>query len=493
MVGTCISLLTCYCSVQARRHTSDPVTQSTMGASGARQAVGYNSSASVVSAVFLFFNIMISNAIRLSRPQLQSTIILYSIYANVSGTFAPHFSNMDQVNVFVRQLTASFFSGFAIAIVCHFLIFPFSVRDVVFDEMKSYFKSLQKVLVAEQEYLQSMESADMLREVKSGQSRKRPRFDKATAGLKASMATLSGLHAKLQADIPFAKREYAWDRLSAKNISNLFVKLQAIYLPFVGLVSMVDILERLAEERAAGENAVVDHPDNITSQQGVAEWNEMMISLHDPFEHIISGMSQGLHHVAYLLKLEKLPKAKQKDREAADPAFIGPGEAGFSEQLDAICSKFWERRVEALKLWCKQRGIQFIDHEPGNPETNEIHLARIFSRDHARQQLYMILYMEYLLHAAADAVCDLVKEADRLVETGTMKRRRLLVPGKKRLMKWLKAACKIEDSSTDNAVDSFEVRLFTLALGDAFKKRKNPEHLDSDGALIFLNISLLTY
>lgn len=205
LIGTCIAFLTCYCSVQVRSHTSTPATQPTMGASGARQAVGYNSNASAVSAIFLFVNIMASNAVRLSRPQLQSTIMLYSIYANVSGTFAPLFSDMGEVNVFVRQLTASFCSGFAIAIACHVLIFPFSARDVVFDEMKNYFKLLQNVLLAEQEYLQSMESADMLREGDQNTSKKRSGFDKASAGLKASMTALSALHAKLQADIPFAK------------------------------------------------------------------------------------------------------------------------------------------------------------------------------------------------------------------------------------------------------------------------------------------------
>lgn len=255
----------------------------------------------------------------------------------------------------------------------------------------------------------------------------------------------------------------------------MFVKLRAIYLPLVGLVSMVDILERLAGE-TGGKTAAADRLDDITTREGIREWNEIMQSLHDPFENLINGMSDGLHHVTYRLKFEKMPKHKQEDTEA-DLTITRPGEPGFASHLHEKCNRFWGKRAEALKIWCKQKRIPLIDHNSENPETYKVHLTRIFSRDHARQQLYMILYMEYLLHATADAVCDLAKEADILIENGTMKRRRLLVPGKRRLLKWLRAAFKIEDSSDENAVDSFEETMYTLSLGDAFKKRKNPEHL----------------
>jgi Na+/melibiose symporter-like transporter len=83
-IGACIAMLTCYSSVRARLNTSDPTSSSTIGASGTHQALQYNSSASAVSAVWLFFNIMFANALRFSRPQLQLPIILYSIFANVS-------------------------------------------------------------------------------------------------------------------------------------------------------------------------------------------------------------------------------------------------------------------------------------------------------------------------------------------------------------------------------------------------------------------------
>ena len=83
-IGSCIALLTCYCSVQARIQTSQPVSSANTGASGSTQAVEYNSSASAVCGIWLFFNIMFANALRFSRPQLQTPVIMYSIFANVS-------------------------------------------------------------------------------------------------------------------------------------------------------------------------------------------------------------------------------------------------------------------------------------------------------------------------------------------------------------------------------------------------------------------------
>ena len=83
-IGAAIALLVCYSSVQARLHTSLPMQTGSAGASGTQQAVEYNSSASAVSAVWLFFNILFANALRFARPQLQLTIILYSIFANIA-------------------------------------------------------------------------------------------------------------------------------------------------------------------------------------------------------------------------------------------------------------------------------------------------------------------------------------------------------------------------------------------------------------------------
>jgi hypothetical protein len=85
--------------------------------------------------------------------------------------------------------------------------------------------------------------------------------------------------------------------------------------------------------------------------------------------------------------------------------------------------------------------------------------------------------MEYLLHSASQAVLELVKFADDKVKDGTMSRRRLIVPGRRRLKKWILSSLRVEDGSNDHATDSAEASMYTISLGQAFKQQKDPEHL----------------
>ncbi len=89
-IGACITLLTIYCSVQARAHTTAHQADESQSASGGPSpgaaVAPYNSSASAVCAIWLFFNIYVSNTLRALRPQLQFPVIMYSIFANVAST-----------------------------------------------------------------------------------------------------------------------------------------------------------------------------------------------------------------------------------------------------------------------------------------------------------------------------------------------------------------------------------------------------------------------
>lgn len=65
-LGTCIgaamTLLAIYCAVQARVHTTHALPAASGSPSPSAQARGYNSSASVVSAIWLFVNVYVVNA-----------------------------------------------------------------------------------------------------------------------------------------------------------------------------------------------------------------------------------------------------------------------------------------------------------------------------------------------------------------------------------------------------------------------------------------------
>ncbi|MCJ1474860.1 hypothetical protein MMC13_003520 [Lambiella insularis] len=331
-VGAAIALLTVYCSVQARLHTTfAPATVSGGPVPGAAVA-SYNSSASAVCAIWLFVNIFVSNSLRFTRPQLQLPVIIYSIFANVSSTYAPQFDTMTQGIDFVEKLLEGFLSGFAIAAVVNVFVFPKSSRDVVFKEAVAYMKAIQRVLKAQNAYLQSLEREDMFRSNGKGAADATPQGVSTAKAFKAALAALTALHGKLRADLTFAKREVDYGHLGPKELDELFQRFRGILLPLIGMGSVVDIFNRIADHR--GWKVSDDEDDAKATAERLAErerkdkevrqWNEVMRTLHEPFELMSAAMNDGLQHASYVLGLTKRPKAME-------PNAAGDLEAGKAE------------------------------------------------------------------------------------------------------------------------------------------------------------------
>lgn len=90
--------------------------------------------------------------------------------------------------------------------------------------------------------------------------------------------------------------------------------------------------------------------------------------------------------------------------------------------------------------------------------------------------------MEFLLWSTGRAVLDLVHFADQKAEQGVMKKKRLIVPSMKRIRKWFLCALSIEDSSVDHTPDTTETMGVSIEIGDAYQRRKDPEHLPPTNA-----------
>ena len=86
------------------------------------------------------------------------------------------------------------------------------------------------------------------------------------------------------------------------------------------------------------------------------------------------------------------------------------------------------------------------------------------------------------MQATDEAVQDLVEFADQKVADGTMKKKRLIFPNKRRLNKWLKSIFKDEDSTADETPDVLERGSNIVFMGDGFNKKKDPEHLPAKNA-----------
>ena len=161
-IGSAIALLQCYCVTQARLHTTPKITSTNQNAPAAGARVtGYNSSASAVSAIWLIANIYFVNTLRATRPQLQLPVIMYSIFAMVSSTYAPAFPDMVASIAFVKRLLEAFLLGFGVAFGVSMVIFPKTCRGIFFLQTHGMIKVIQGILATQKAYIISLETGDI--------------------------------------------------------------------------------------------------------------------------------------------------------------------------------------------------------------------------------------------------------------------------------------------------------------------------------------------
>lgn len=507
-IGASIALLSIYCSVQARAHTTPAQPDGPKSASGGPSpgaaVVPYNSSASAVCAIWLFFNIYLANALRAARPQFQFPVIVYSIFTNVASTYAPQFGTMAQGIAFTKRLLEAFLTGFAIAIGVSFCVFPITSRTIVFKTAAGYIGALRGALKAQSAYLQSLEDKQNFSQPAKAEKNdssslsdgdtpeSKSQLSPKVKNLKAALAGLGEIHGKLNGEIPFAKREIAFGKLDASEISELGRLMRLIMLPVIGMGSVADIFDRVAERRGwrtAGEDDIKD--------QEKSRWSEIMRTLHEPFDILTQAIGEGLQHTLFTLELEKRPKntktnktnqkVNQTTPDSADIEAKGdmvePGTPKFAGTLSKRIDDFYEQRRQTLDAWCKQRGLDIrhdrLKNDP-HPSSEGEHVS--FDHSSQQRQLYLILYMEFLLCSTAQAVLALVQFADAKTDEGRLAKSRIIVPGMKRIKKWIRSAVGVEDSSTEHTPDSTEAAGANVRIGEAYQETRDPEHLPPKSA-----------
>ncbi|KAJ5050643.1 uncharacterized protein L3040_002518 [Drepanopeziza brunnea f. sp. 'multigermtubi'] len=497
-IGAAIALLGIWSGVKARENTTP-----------AGSTASYNSSQSVVCAIWLFVNIWFANVLRAKMPALQFPVIMYSIFTNVSFTYGPLFPTSAAGEDFVVELLRAFLVAFAISTGVNLFVIPMSSRLVVFKEQAGYIQLVRGVLKAQSAYLQSLETSDMFAAPQSrshsgddhSNENKRKKGGKKDGShpaqnlqakaLKDSLAALIALHGRLYGDMTFAKREAAWGKLDAKDLEEIFALFRDILIPLNGMSTITDIFERIAERRGwvSVPNSKFNELEAWENNRGEEEeeekrtWNEIMKTLHEPFEVVTTAMDEGLHHAGLALELIPKPKAKQGEDAEAKGEEVKPGDPRFAEHMHKKMADFYGRRGETLRAWARQKGLdeeQLDAAQSPGPDDESSVLDDKHSRD--QQQLYLILYLENLLHSAGVAILKLVQFADSKVADGTMKKNRLINPGQQRLKKWILSIGR-EDSSLDsNTPDSMEAGTNTVYMGAGFNPKGDPEHLPAKTA-----------
>ncbi|KAF6824623.1 hypothetical protein CMUS01_10150 [Colletotrichum musicola] len=489
-IGAAFSMLALWSGVQARRNTASPEELAT-------GLPVYNSSQSVVCAVWLFFNIWISNTLRAKYPAMNLPVMIYSIFMNVACTFGPLMVTTAAAESFTKRLLVAMLSAMGIATGVALFIFPVSSRKVVTAEFKGAIGLVRKSIRLQLNYLHTLSGEDMLerhettassvfRRKKSKKKQKRPEMTKeakAASELKATALAISALFGKMHGDMVFAKRDFAYGKLDAKDLSEIFNRLRSIMIPLNGISTIVDIFRRAAERHGWGaEGSGGDGGDtDVEKKLEQRVWNDIMIQLYEPFEILTEAMDQGLEHVSIVLELTPKPKktkAADVESEAGSKGAPKPGDVNFAGHLADRVRQFNDKKSTMLRAWLKERQLAT------EQERQDLHLKRLETRMQERDQtqLYVMLYMEKLMLALGEAVQDLLTFADSKVADGTMDRKRLIVPSQRRIAKWFRGICSTEDATPEQNPDIAEMGANVVYAGDGYNRKKDPEHLPASGA-----------
>ncbi len=317
----------------------------------------------------------------------------------------------------------AFLTGFAIAVGVNLFVFPLTSRTVVFKEAVGYIAACQGALKAQAGYLQSLEREDMFNAPASsgGEKAKAKQTDNDTSQephrpelaeavkLNGAIRALSELHGKLCVDLTFAKREMAFGNLSADDIDEMFKLFRTIFLSVIGMSSVADIFERVAERRGwTSEHGQERESDEERKKLEKKQWNEIMKTLHNPFEVMTEALTGGLQHVLYTLELAKPSKKEEKkgNLKDTDPRgkdieahgdIVEPGHARYATYLSKNIDEFYEERKITLAIWCKQKGIDMDADTLNNPYQSasrvEIPGEDLQTHQRNKRQLYLILYV----------------------------------------------------------------------------------------------------
>jgi hypothetical protein len=490
-IGSAIAMLMVWSGVKARQHTTTP------GASPQR----YNSSQSAVLGVWLFFQIYAINTVKAKYPQLAFPTIIYAIQVNVAATNGFLFQTTAQCEAFIARLLEAFLTGFALATGVSLFIIPVTSRKVVMKEVAGYIGLLRGALGAHKKYIHSLEDSDMFgktyipeaknQDENDDKNDTKPKLKPEIEGIKNTIGAIQELHGKLTADLPFAKREVAYGKLSPDDLETIFKQLRAIMMPVLGLSSVMDLFERGAELSHWGEeNEEPEHEEQ--RKKAVSEWNDMFQYLHEPFSDIFQALDDGLAHVLLRLGLEPPPKKSKKkkkqaqDDEEAKGSSIKPGDANFAAHLEKKARAFFSNKESTLRYWIKSKGINIRSDYFSSPESLDEETLRrlpsITTRKRDQRQLYVLLYVMFLLNSIGRSTLEFVKFADE--HNQATAKSKVIWPGARRFKKWIKSIFSNQDANQDDetTIAGFDRGNTTVFMGDAFKSKKDPEHLPPTNA-----------
>ncbi|KAI2964065.1 hypothetical protein CBS147323_6559 [Aspergillus niger] len=393
-LGSALSLLTMYCGIKARQHTTT-----------SDSTASYNSTQAAVCALWFFCTQWAAGTLRAKVPLLQNCVYMFSVMTMITMTYAPRFHTMDQAISLVVELLEIFFIAFGIATAVSLLIFPMTTRMVLFRKQIAYFAALQDFIARQSTYYRAL---GIIEQPVSGQLRgkddagkERP-FPEREA-LYESLNQLIALHMELYTDTISAKREVAYGKLNADDLHQLFRAFRAILTPMAGIKTIIHLFDGVDFERPIVQGERGRSDPTVDQQRELRRfWNHVMSKMHGPFIEIVQVIDEGLQHAATVL--EYMPN----QNGTPDVEGQKPGSPNFADNMSRKIRAFRGRQSELLSTWTEGNEGASSAWDP--------------------KHIYIFLQVGNLMYSTAVAVHGLVLFADSKTKDGTMQRKRWVFP-----------------------------------------------------------------
>ncbi|OQU98700.1 hypothetical protein CLAIMM_04444 [Cladophialophora immunda] len=489
ILGVCLSaavmLLSIYCAVKSREHSESAAQRDSPNTN---LKVDYNASASAIIGVWLCVSIYLINVGRAMRPQYSVTGTILSFFVIVASVNATRIASMSQGEILIKHMIGAFLMGFAIAVGVSFFIFPRSHRKLCFKLTDDFVSKLKDSLAAQGAYMRRMRRKNLVftcvQETNVSTARMSPKEIRATNSpeaqrLKNSTAGLSATFGRMHTELEYAKTEFAVGHLDVYDIKKIRELLQSILLPMNGMSTLVDILKEVAI-RAVGA-VDDDDADGLAFDDLEAErvaWANVMDSLVSSFDSLAETLENALDHIYIQLRFGRRRK-RAEDAEKGNPR---SGDLDFAAFLSQKIDEFDASRASTLQGWSQAASVDlpvtFMTDLSRDPQpTMTRHFAGLRHHRKNQQRMYLVLYIEFLTWSTAKGVLDLVVFADVKSEEALKRGSKLILPGKRRMKKWIRSMWISKDSIADPTITGREGTRTIVHLGEAYRKRKDPEHL----------------
>ena len=166
------------------------------------------------------------NVLRAKYASLGVPVILYSIFTSISATYSPIMTSNVALESIIKRMLTAVLTAFALATVTSLLFIPVPSRKVTYGQMKGLIGLLRGAVKQEKIYLQSLERDDMFATPSdvsavsvspgadtnqpSTKANPKPNGTAEAEALRKTITAMRELLGKMQSDLPFAKRDFAY-------------------------------------------------------------------------------------------------------------------------------------------------------------------------------------------------------------------------------------------------------------------------------------------